>query len=556
MISKLDDAPEDQIRQLRKNYVSPSEAEDAIRRAVLIQLDNAPLRLLHTTTGLLCDRQAQISAFKASTTYKELLSSMMKHADLPTERIDRVVEMWEGTESLLHDIQDKVVYKLKATGGLVKLQSFCKVARDAGYRWAWMDTCCVDQNNNVELSKSLNSRFAWYQHSALTIVYLSDVPPSSKSGALAKSAWNTQGWTVPEFLAPKVILFYKQNWTLYLDDQSRNHKESVAIMQEVEAATGIDRRALVTFHPRTIGVREKLRWASTRITVQEDIAYALFGIFGVQLPMLYREHKQNVLGGLLQEIVARSGDITPLDWVGKPSEFNSCLPADISSYKAPPYSLPSLSEDEMQTSLSSLQGVASVKLASRLYSVLDNLSAPRFANCKLQLPCITFRVTAVKRRRSTDQETQSTYGVKADGLHDLVITTEHKLTQFSRSRPTQQTFLLVRPWNRCLLEQSDFAEQPDFADDMQSEGDWSEPGSPLHDLPGSFPGNNEPVGSEPHTRALRLIVRLGQPFGAFLLAPQGGGAYKRIASDRDIIAQVKDTASVHNMMNIRTVEIL
>ncbi|KAG1803059.1 uncharacterized protein BJ212DRAFT_1374559, partial [Suillus subaureus] len=58
------------------------------------------------------------------------------------------------------------------------------------------------------------------------------------------------------------------------------------------------------------------------------------------------------------------------------------------------------------------------------------------------------------------------------------------------------------------------------------------------------------------SRALRLIVRLGQPFRAFLLARQRGGEYKRIASDRDIIVQVKDVTSVRDLMDIGTVEIL
>jgi hypothetical protein len=52
-----------------------------------------------------------------------------------------------------------------------------------------------------------------------------------------------------------------------------------------------------------------------------------------------------------------------------------------------------------------------------------------------------------------------------------------------------------------------------------------------------------------------LIVRLGQSFGALLLAQQRGGEYKRIASNRNIIAQVKDLAAVHNMMDVRTLEI-
>ncbi|KAG1813687.1 uncharacterized protein BJ212DRAFT_1366578 [Suillus subaureus] len=51
------------------------------------------------------------------------------------------------------------------------------------------------------------------------------------------------------------------------------------------------------------------------------------------------------------------------------------------------------------------------------------------------------------------------------------------------------------------------------------------------------------------------MVRLGQAFGALLLAQQRGGEYKRIASDHNIMARVKDMAAVHGM-DIRTLEIL
>ncbi|KAG1813650.1 uncharacterized protein BJ212DRAFT_1301027 [Suillus subaureus] len=168
----------------------------------------------------------------------------MTHAPLRTNAIKKVVaklfswvmlsHRWESTEPLLHDIQDKVVYDLDPVGTVVKLQMFCKVARDAGHRWAWSDTCCIDQNNNFE------------------------------SGALANSAWNTRGWTIQEFLASIVVLFYQADWSLYLDDHSPNHKESVAIMQELEYSTGIHAQALIAFHPGMTDAREKLQWASTR----------------------------------------------------------------------------------------------------------------------------------------------------------------------------------------------------------------------------------------------------------------------------------------------------
>ncbi|KAG1726890.1 uncharacterized protein EDB91DRAFT_1339583, partial [Suillus paluster] len=542
MLAKLDSAHDTEIRTLRKQYVSPSEGEGVIRKVIDIQLGTAPLRLLNTATGLLCDREAQISAFKKSTEYNELLLSIMKRADLRAERIEEAVatyfscvmlsHRWEGKEPLLHDVKDKDIYELQAAGGLVKLKSFCDIVRSkTNYQWAWVDSCCIDQTNNVELQTSLDSMFAWYHDSALTIVYLSDVPPSSQPGALANSAWNTRGWTVPEFLAPQTILFYQQDWTLYLNDESLNHKKSSEIMNELQDATGIAARALADFKPETIGdAREKLQWASKRVTTRpEDIAYSLFGIFGVRLPIHYGENKQNALGRLLQEIVARSGDITALDWVGQPSTFNSCLPADISSYTAPPFNQPSLSDDEIQAAVSSLRNTVAMELASNFYDQLDNMSAPRFANCRLHLPCIAFRLTEVRRRYGPAHETHFTYGVKADGLRDLLITTEETLTQFSRARPARHAFFLVRPWDRRTLDEYDFAEQADS--DAESLGDWSEPGSPIEE---------ELEDSESHSRALRLMVRLGQPFGAFFLAQQRGGEYKRIASDHDIIAQVKD----------------
>ncbi|KAG0702646.1 hypothetical protein DFH29DRAFT_492133 [Suillus ampliporus] len=561
MLSKLDDAPDVQMKELRQKYVSPSEVEHAIRRAIHSYLENAPLRLLNTSTGRLCDREAQIYAFMESAECKKILSSSVTHAPLQTEPIKEAVakyfswvmlsHRWESKEPLLHDVQGQVVYKLDPVGTVVKLQKFRELARDAGYHWAWSDTCCIDQKDNAEVQRSVNSMFIWYRNSALTIVYLSDVPPSSKSGALANSAWNTRGWTVQEFLAPRIIIFYQANWTLYLSDRSTYHKESVTIMKELEDSTGIDAKSLVAFRPGMTDARQKLQWASSRVTTfQEDIAYSLFGIFGIHLPVIYGETKQNALGRLLQEIIAQSGDITALDWVGKSSGFNSCLPSDIISYKPPPCTPPSLTEDQIQMSVSSLRDAAVMKLASTLYARLDSLPVPRFANRRLQLPCITFPIITVRRSRGQDQKTSITYEVKADGLRDISITTEDKLTQFSRAKSTRQSYLLVRPWNRYDLELLDLADETESVDDR------SEPESSSNDSLSSSSQDDDPVDSESNERALRLLVRLGQPFGALLLAQQRGGEYMRIASDNSIIAQVKDVTAVHDIMDIRTLEIL
>lgn len=161
------------------------------------------------------------------------------------------------------------------------------------------------------------------------------------------------------------------------------------------------------------------------------------------------------------------------------------------------------------------------------------------------------------------------YEVKAEGLHDLRITTEDKPNHFLRAKLTRQTLLLVRPWTRCSLE------LPDFDNDTQGDTNMSEVGSSLYSMsPGSrsralrfSPRIGQPFGSfldslrnfpgdESHLQALQLIVRLGQPFSTFLLAQQPSGECKRIASDRRVNARAKNVASVRSMMDIRTLEIL
>ncbi|KAG1817427.1 hypothetical protein EV424DRAFT_1540391 [Suillus variegatus] len=402
---------------------------------MLSKLDDAP----DPDTTRLCNRDMQINAFTEITEYKELFHSLDMHRPLQREPIKEAVAKYFSW--------GRDIYDLNPVGTVVKLQKSCKVVRDAGQRCAWSDTCCIDQNNNVEVQQSVNSMF--------------------------------------EFLAPKVVLFYQADWTPCLDDRSRNHEESVSIMKGLKDATGINASALVDFHPGTKDAREKLRWASTRVTtLQEDIAYSLFGIFGIHLHLI------------------RATSRPWTGWDNRPTSTVACQP-DISSYKAPTCTLPYLSEDEMQMSVSMLQNsIVAVEWASRLYTLLENLSVTQFANARLQLPCIAFPLTEVRRSAGGDGDKCFTYEVKAHGPQDLQVTTEDRLVQFSPARRTRQSFLLVHPRNRDDLGLIN------FANETQHVEDWPESESP---------GYNEPT-----TRELRLIVRLGQPFGGLLASAAVG----------------------------------
>ncbi|KAI6014975.1 hypothetical protein F5J12DRAFT_717601, partial [Pisolithus orientalis] len=217
---------------------------------------------------------------------------------------------WGEDEPLLRDIERHPIYALSSEAGVGKLQAFCLHACERDYLWAWSDTCCIDKDSSAELQEAIGSMFAWYRRSALTIVHLSDVPDN---GSFEKSEWFRRGWTLQELLAPRTVLFYTQNWSVYKDLRSSNHKTDVAVLEELEKVTGVESCFLSAFSPCVDDARSKLQWASKRCTTRpEDIAYSLFGIFNLHLPVLYGESAENALGRLLAEILSQSGDISIL----------------------------------------------------------------------------------------------------------------------------------------------------------------------------------------------------------------------------------------------------
>ena len=46
-----------------------------------------------------------------------------------------------------------------------KVRNACKVAREDGFRYLWIDSCCIDSDkaSSSELSESIDSMFTWYR---------------------------------------------------------------------------------------------------------------------------------------------------------------------------------------------------------------------------------------------------------------------------------------------------------------------------------------------------------------------------------------------------------
>jgi hypothetical protein len=213
-------------------------------------------------------------------------------------------------EILYEDIEQGNINK---TGSqLVKFEACCRQTLQDGFRYAWIDTCCIPRSNPTELSEAINSMFRWYKKAAICYAYLADVPVgvdcSDPNSKFFTSRWFRRGWTLQELLAPETVRFYDEAWNFL------GTKEDMSVA--IENITGIPRPVLQGWESlETQSVAQQMSWASKRVTKRpEDIAYCLLGVFGVHLSMIYGEGAESAFGRLQQTIMTEVRDDSILAW--------------------------------------------------------------------------------------------------------------------------------------------------------------------------------------------------------------------------------------------------
>ncbi|TBU51379.1 hypothetical protein BD310DRAFT_982665 [Dichomitus squalens] len=192
-----------------------------------------------------------------------------------------------------------------------KIREACRVAREAGYRYLWIDSCCIDKTSSSEQTESINSMYLWYGRAGLCYAYLADVPsgknPHEPYSAFRSSRWHKRGWTLQELIAPSGVTFLADDWT----EIGGKH----TLFELIEEITGIPYQALL--HLKSLGefsVAQRLSWAARRQTSrEEDRAYSLLGIFNIYMPTLYGEGSR-AFRRLQEEIVRRIPDLSLFAW--------------------------------------------------------------------------------------------------------------------------------------------------------------------------------------------------------------------------------------------------
>ncbi|KAI9897676.1 hypothetical protein N3K66_007532 [Trichothecium roseum] len=216
---------------------------------------------------------------------------------------------WGSEEVTLNDLLSGSAQRMH---GFDKLVDSARIAKDAGFDYIWVDTCCIDKSSSAELSEAINSMFKWYRDSALCLAYLSDV--QAGYGQIGDSVWFTRGWTLQELIAPRDLRFYDKFW------EPLGTKESLS--ESLGERTGIPAEVLSGEKDmESVPVCCRMAWAAKRVTTRsEDMAYCLLGLFDVNMPLLYGEGSEKSFRRLQETIVKQTDDESIFAWSASPEE--------------------------------------------------------------------------------------------------------------------------------------------------------------------------------------------------------------------------------------------
>ncbi|KAG9232951.1 heterokaryon incompatibility protein-domain-containing protein [Amylocarpus encephaloides] len=204
--------------------------------------------------------------------------------------------------------------------GLSKIRNSARLAREDGYRYLCIDTCCIDKSSSAELSEAINSMYRWYEGAAICYAYLFDAEnlrdesPLQESSTFRRSKWFTRGWTLQELIASKDVKKISEDNFLQLLSYITGVDESV-----LDGSARLDE----------ISVASRMKWASGRVTTRvEDIAYCLVGIFNVNMPLLYGEGEKAFIR-LQEEILKSSNDQSLFAWKGPATANGNNMPSGL-----------------------------------------------------------------------------------------------------------------------------------------------------------------------------------------------------------------------------------
>jgi Heterokaryon incompatibility protein (HET) len=172
-------------------------------------------------------------------------------------------------------------------------------------KYVWIDIICIDKSNLSELDEVIRSMYKWYSSCAAVVL----------DSGTTLNVWRSRGWCLQEGAAAGVL-------------RGISKGGKIATIQELAKEQNQELCTLdLHLYYRPGNAAEILARMDVRKTARdEDMAYALAGIFSIDLTLAYGEgHRSRVR--LLHQLAIQKGDLSFLSFPTTRTILHNYLPA-------------------------------------------------------------------------------------------------------------------------------------------------------------------------------------------------------------------------------------
>ncbi|KAG2344411.1 hypothetical protein BDR05DRAFT_184388 [Suillus weaverae] len=246
------------------------------------------------------------------------LHAVIEHGDQKTRKVflsDPTILSHRWRDVQFSDIDQSHACNMP---GYSKIEGCCIQAHEDGYRYVWIDTCCINKSSSSELSKAINSMYLWDKKAQICYAYLDDVSRyDTLIAEFSNSQWFQKRMDSPGARCPQQCHIFSRDW------EEIGSKSSFAPL--IKQITGIDRSVLLTNYQEEVSGAKRMSWATRRRTTRvEDRAYSLLGLFGVHMPTIYGEG-ENAFVRLQIEIMKSFNDQSIFAWKSHQGDTSGLL---------------------------------------------------------------------------------------------------------------------------------------------------------------------------------------------------------------------------------------
>jgi hypothetical protein len=224
--------------------------------------------------------------------------------NIDARRVIFITHRWSDDEKGYRDVMKLKQRKGQTISGMSEKLYRIRTTLLEHTRYVWIDTICIDKSNLSELDEAIRSMYKWYASSAAVVL----------DSGTPLNVWCKRGWCLQEGAAAGLLCGISKEGTLVtIQELAKEQHQDLCTLD------------LHLYYRQGNASEILARMAVRETTREEDMAYALAGIFSIHLPLAYGEGLES-RERLLHQLAVRKGDLSFLSFKNKQTNFPSYLP--------------------------------------------------------------------------------------------------------------------------------------------------------------------------------------------------------------------------------------